>query len=62
MQPFHIFLIGGAGVGKSHLIKALYHTMVRSLREAGENPDELLAILTAPTGTAAYNNGSKRDS
>ena len=56
-EPFYVFVTGGAGVGKSHLIKAVYHTMVRSLRQAGQNPDELLAILSAPTGTAAYNIG-----
>ena len=57
VQPFLIFLTGGAGVGKSHAIRALYHTTVRSLRQVGEDPDDLLAILTAPTGTAAYNIG-----
>ncbi|WAR06041.1 hypothetical protein MAR_021410 [Mya arenaria] len=36
--PFYIFLSGGAGVGKSHLIHAIYQGVSRVLRLPGQNP------------------------
>ena len=55
-EPLYAFLSGGAGVGKSVLIKALYQSLYRflNLRE-GENPDDIRVLLCAYTGKAAYN-------
>jgi len=55
--PFYLFCTGGAGVGKSHLIHAIVQMAIRELRQAGDNPDSVVVLLTAPTGTAAYNIG-----
>ncbi|CAC5421936.1 unnamed protein product [Mytilus coruscus] len=49
------FITGGAGSGKSHLIKALYQMITKMLRSQVENPEEIVCLLTAPTGTAARN-------
>jgi hypothetical protein len=55
-EPLHAFLSGGAGVGKSVVVKALYQALHRHLCSTeGENPDDCRIIVTAPTGKAAYN-------
>ncbi|KAL5006836.1 hypothetical protein ScPMuIL_015642 [Solemya velum] len=59
-KPFHLFLTGGAGVGKSIVIRCLYQALHRLLcSKEGEDPEEIRIILCAPTGKAAFNiNGS----
>ncbi|KAK3087854.1 hypothetical protein FSP39_011503 [Pinctada imbricata] len=48
--------IGGAGVGKSVLIKAMYQALHRHLHSIeGEDPDDIRILLCAFTGKAAYN-------
>ncbi|MES9881383.1 MAG: AAA family ATPase [Sedimenticola sp.] len=54
-DPFHIFVTGGAGTGKSHLIHALVNMMRRELQPICENPEGVTVLLSAPTGTAANN-------
>ena len=57
-EPIHVFLTGGAGVGKSVLIQTLYQALDRHLSSTeGDNPEECRIILCAPTGKAAYNIG-----
>ncbi|WAR30905.1 PIF1-like protein [Mya arenaria] len=56
-EPQHIFITGGAGTGKSHLISAIYNMINRELRKPGEDPTKPKILLMAPTGTAAFNIG-----
>ena len=57
-EPMYSFLSGGAGVGKSVLIRALYQALHRYLCSTeGENPDDVRILLCAYTGKAAYNIG-----
>lgn len=57
LQPCHLFLSGGGGVGKSHTLTTVYHGIIHTLREAGQDPSQISVLLTAPTGTAAFNIG-----
>lgn len=55
-DPLYAFLTGGAGVGKSVVIKALYQALKRHLCSGeGDNPDNCKVLLCAPTGKAAHN-------
>jgi len=56
-EPLHLFVSGGAGTGKSHLITALYQMALRILSREGDKPNDITVLLTAPTGTAAFNIG-----
>ncbi|XP_034322352.2 uncharacterized protein [Magallana gigas] len=56
-DPFYIFVTGGAGTGKSHLIKAIHYEASRLLGKTLSIPDALSILLTAFTGTAAFNIG-----
>ena len=51
-----VFITGGAGVGKSVLIRTLYQTLHRlCCSESGDNPEDTRILLCAFTGLAAYN-------
>jgi hypothetical protein len=54
--PFHHFLSGGAGVGKSHGITAIIQSCLRfQLKTPSTNPEEVCVLVAAPTGKAAFN-------
>ncbi|XP_078364558.1 uncharacterized protein LOC144648982 [Oculina patagonica] len=60
-DPLRLFLSGGAGVGKSTVTNALYEALIRYLNTvAGENPDDVKVVKTAPTGKAAFNIKEKK--
>ena len=49
-----IFIEGGAGVGKTQVAKAIYHSLKNFYSsQPGENPDDIHAIILAPTGMAS---------
>jgi len=52
IDPYYIFVTGGAGTGKSFLISVIYEYLLRS-----SNSQIPVVIKTAPTGVAAYNIG-----
>ena len=52
-EAFHIFLSGGGGVGKSHLVVVCYEYAKKMLKQAGQNLNQPSIILTASTGIAA---------
>ena len=56
--PLYTFLTGGAGVGKSVVLRSLYQALVKYYSKgAGNNPDDIKVLLCAPTGKAAHNIG-----
>ena len=56
--PFFTFLSGGAGCGKSVLIRAISQALIKYFNHLhDENPDTLKLLLCAPTGKAAHNIG-----
>ena len=46
-------LSGGGGAGKSHLIKIIHQTAVKTFRHPPINPELPTVLLMAPTGVAA---------
>ncbi|XP_061391279.1 uncharacterized protein LOC133326674 [Musca vetustissima] len=57
-STFYEFVGGGAGVGKSRLISAIYQTVNRRLNTIpGSDPTSIKVLLTAPTGKAAFGIG-----
>ena len=55
-DPFYSFLSGGAGVGKSHVIKAIVQSFLEFFSKFRNlNPDSICVLVAAPTGKAAFN-------
>ena len=57
MPTYRIFLSGPGGTGKSHVIHLIHYETIKLLKSLSGHfePDELPIILTAFTGTAAFN-------
>ncbi|XP_042270805.1 ATP-dependent DNA helicase PIF5-like [Thunnus maccoyii] len=51
-EPMHVFVTGGAGTGKSHLIRAIQYEAGRLLSTLSHQPDGICGLLT--TGIAAH--------
>ena len=58
--PFHTFLSGGAGVGKTAVTRCIYQALLKYFNhKRSENPNSEKLLLCAPTGKAAHNIGGK---
>ena len=55
VKLFHIFITGGAGVGKFHLIKTIFWSLNKVLGYQDGDADKPRILLLAPTGLAAIN-------
>lgn len=56
--PYHLFISGPGGVGKSHVIKLLQQDTLKILKRTTYfEPDDTVILITAPTGTAAFGVG-----
>ena len=56
VEPYHVFLSGPGGVGKSHVIRLIHSDTLKFIRLSGTiEPDDVTVLLTAPTGVAAFN-------
>ncbi|KAL9977715.1 hypothetical protein ACROYT_G015152 [Oculina patagonica] len=55
IKPIHIFVTGGGGGGKSHLITTIYHTSLKTFKYTAVNPSLPTVLLMASTGVAAIN-------
>ncbi|XP_054166272.1 uncharacterized protein LOC128963769 [Oppia nitens] len=54
--PFNIILMGSAGVGKSHVLKCIYQSIIRFINTIqGTDLDSIKILITAYTGKAAWN-------
>ena len=61
LMYFRRALLIGTSIGKSHVIKLIHSDTLKLLRLSGTfEPDDVIVLLTAPTGVAAFNiNGMK---
>lgn len=59
--PLYLYISGGAGVGKSLLIKAIYmyDGLTWYYNEDSGSYDDAKVLLTAPTGKTAFGIGDK---
>ena len=58
LDGFRIFLSGSGGTGKSHVVKMIQRDMCSLLRNIiNPEPDQPIVLITAPTGSAAFNIG-----
>ena len=58
IESYRVFLSGPGGMGKSHVIKLVQSDTIRILKLSGMfEPDDVIVLLTAPTGVAAFNIG-----
>ena len=57
VEPVHIFLSGIGGTGKSHLVKAIYNAISKTLLYHSKDPEKPTVLMLGPTGISAVNIG-----
>ena len=58
LDGFRIFLSGSGGTGKSHVVRMIQRDMSYLLKNlVNPEPDQPIVLITAPTGSAAFNIG-----
>ena len=57
VEPVHIFLSGIGGTGKSHLVKAIYNAISKTLLYHSKDPEKPRVLMLGPTGISAVNIG-----
>ena len=56
VEPYHVFLSGSGGVGKSYVVKMLHTDTVKLFQCSQQiKPEDVPILLTAATGVAAHN-------
>ena len=56
VESYRVFSSGPDGVGKSHVIKLIHSDTLKLLKLSGTfEPDDIIVLVTAPTGVAAFN-------
>ena len=56
VKPYHVFLSGSGGVGKSYVVKMLHMDTVKLFQCSQQiKPEDVPILLTAATGVAAHN-------
>ena len=55
IQPLYLFIIGGAGAGKSFLTKSLYQSFTKTFSYRNSSLDKTKVLLLALTGVAPDN-------
>ena len=55
IDPLQIFITGGAGTGKSHLIRTIHASVTKTLMFNSQSLEKPKVLLIAPTGVAAVN-------
>ena len=53
--PFHLFISGDGGCGKSHLTETIYHSVNKLFLYQSQRPVKSRVFVLAPTGVAAFN-------
>ena len=55
ISPFYLFLTGGGGCGKSHLLRTVYQSVTKLLLYRSGDLDKPGVLVLAPTGVAVIN-------
>ena len=56
IKPYRVFVSGPGGVGKSYVISLIRRDAIKLMLLSGQvEPEDVVVLLTAPTGVAAFN-------
>ena len=62
LHGYRVFLSGSGGTGKSHVLQLIQHDICYMLNHTiNPDDDQPLVLITAPTGSAAFQVGGSTD-